>query len=280
MTEHASTGFLGRHEFLIRRLHSLTGLIPVGAYMVVHLLTNASVINGAATYQRAVYQIHSLGGMLPIVEWVFIFLPLFFHTVIGVAIIRGGLPNTNRYQYGSNVRYTLQRATGMIAMVFILFHIMQMHGLFHFDWWLEKVVRPWGGAQFSPYNATSTAAEAVQQSVVVSLFYLVGILASVFHLTNGLWTMGITWGVWTTPPAQRRAGIVCIVFGVGLTIVSLGAWGGFATMSDEEINAAKQTEEKMWEHGLEAGVFDAERDAHKKAGHHEAADHDAQAKVD
>ena len=38
----SSAGFLARNEFLLRRLHSLSGLIPVGAYMVVHLLTNAT----------------------------------------------------------------------------------------------------------------------------------------------------------------------------------------------------------------------------------------------
>jgi succinate dehydrogenase / fumarate reductase, cytochrome b subunit len=53
--------FLERNEFLLRRLHSLSGIVPVGAYMVVHLLTNASVLDGAATFQRRVYAIHSLG---------------------------------------------------------------------------------------------------------------------------------------------------------------------------------------------------------------------------
>lgn len=267
MTDYASTGFLGRHELLIRRLHSLTGLIPVGAYMVVHLLTNASVLNGAATYQKAVYQIHSLGAILPLVEWLFIFLPLFFHTVIGVAIIRGGLPNTSRYQYGANIRYTLQRASGMVAMLFILFHIMQLHGLLHFDWWLDNVVRPWGGAQFAPYNATSTAAEAVQSSVMVSAFYLIGIAACVFHLANGIWTMGITWGAWITPAAQKRAGAVCTAFGVGLMAVSLAAWGGFTFMSDDQIEQAKQVEEKLWDAKVEAGELDKSKDGHKKAGH-------------
>ena len=36
-----SQPFLVRHEFAIRRLHSLSGLVPIGAYMVVHLVTNA-----------------------------------------------------------------------------------------------------------------------------------------------------------------------------------------------------------------------------------------------
>ena len=47
------SSFFGRHQFLIYRLFSLAGLIPVGAYIVVHLLTNASILNGPATYQAA-----------------------------------------------------------------------------------------------------------------------------------------------------------------------------------------------------------------------------------
>src|SRR5689334_18637943 len=85
--------FFTRHEFLIRRLHSLTGLIPVGAYMCVHLLTNASVLAGAATFQDSVDKIHSLGPVLPLVEWTFIFLPIIFHAVVGVVIIRSGQSN-------------------------------------------------------------------------------------------------------------------------------------------------------------------------------------------
>ena len=158
--EKAPTSFLARHEFLVRRLHSLSGLIPVGAYMVIHLVTNASVLNSSATFQRAVYQIHSLGNVLPLIEWTFIFIPLLFHAIIGVVIIRGGLPNTGSYSYTSNVRYTLQRATGMIAFLFIMWHVGHMHGWFHFKWWLN-VVEPLGGAQFKPYNAASTLGAAM-----------------------------------------------------------------------------------------------------------------------
>ena len=67
--------FLHRHEFLIRRLHSLSGLIPVGAFMTVHLLVNATVLDSPRTFQDKVYSIHGLGKLLPIVEWGFIFAP-------------------------------------------------------------------------------------------------------------------------------------------------------------------------------------------------------------
>ena len=59
--DNSQPSFLVRNEFLIRRLHSFRGLIPVGAYMVIHLLTNASVLDSPATFQRTVYTIHSLG---------------------------------------------------------------------------------------------------------------------------------------------------------------------------------------------------------------------------
>jgi succinate dehydrogenase cytochrome b subunit len=236
--------FLERHEFLLRRLHSLSGLVPVGAYMVIHLLTNASVLDGPATFQRNVYAIHGLGAVLPLVEWTFIFLPLIYHALYGVLITRGALPNSGTYRYGSNVRYTLQRATGMIAFVFIFWHVFHMHGWFHFEAWERGVAEPLHGAQFRAYNAASTAAAALQP-IIVQILYAVGVLSCVFHLANGIWTFGITWGLWVTPAAQRWASGVSLVFGVLLAAVSLGALGGFAFGVD--IEKAREVENLMYE---------------------------------
>lgn len=263
-TESASSRpFLARHEFLIRRLHSLSGLIPVGAYMCVHLLTNASVLDSPGTFQKAVYQIHGLGVVLPVVEWGFIFLPLLFHAIIGVVIVRGGLPNSGSYRYVNNVRYTLQRATGMIALLFILWHVFHMHGWFHFDWWINGVAEPLGGANFRPYNAASTLGAAMS-GFVVPLLYAIGVLSCVFHLANGIWTMGITWGVWTSPAAQARANVVCAVFGIGLAAVSMGALTGAARLSDpEEQRQARETEDKMYAAKIASGELTP--DSHKRS---------------
>ena len=73
--------------------------------------------------------IHSLGPLLVPIEWAFIFLPMMFHAAVGFVIIANGLPNAGSYPYVSNVRYTLQRATGMIAFVFIVWHLWQLHAL-------------------------------------------------------------------------------------------------------------------------------------------------------
>ncbi len=246
------SSFLVRHEFLIRRLHSLSGLIPVGAYMVVHLSVNASVLDSAGTFQKNVYSIHGLGALLPLVEWAFIFIPILFHAILGVVIVKGGLPNTTNYPYARNIRYTLQRATGMIAFLFIVWHVFHMHGWFHSEWWLGWA-RQANGANFRPYNAASTAGLALQNAIVVVL-YAIGVLSCVFHLANGIWTMGITWGVWTSDKAQRNAAAVCGVFGVVLAVVGVGAlWGMHEVGQGEALNEAVRVEEQMYEAKTQSG---------------------------
>jgi len=251
-----SGSFLERNEFLLRRLHSLSGIVPVGAYMVIHLLTNASVLDGPATFQRRVYAIHSLGAVLPLVEWTFIFIPLLYHALYGVLITRGALPNSGAYRYGSNVRYTLQRATGMIAFVFIFWHVFHMHGWLHAEWWERGVAQPLFGAMFRPYNAASTAAQAMQLSIIVPILYAIGVLACVFHLANGIWTFGITWGLWVTPAAQRWATRVSLVFGLLLAAVSLGALGGFYRVNVDE---AREVENLMYEKQFAVEIEEAKK---------------------
>lgn len=223
-----SQTFLARHQFLIYRLFSLAGLVPVGAFLVVHLLTNASVLGGAGAFQSRVDMIHSLGPLLVPIEWAFIFLPMLFHAAVGFMIIATGLPNIGSYAYMGNVRYTLQRATGMIAFAFILWHVIQLH-------WLGA---PLGGGQFDPHHATSSAAVAIRP-LAVSILYAIGILSTVFHFANGLWTLGITWGLWTSPAAMRRANWVSIVVGVLLGGAGLGALGGMRSIDVEQARAVE-----------------------------------------
>ena len=206
--------FLLRHQFVIYRLFSLSGLIPVGAYLVVHLLTNASIVNGPMSFQEQVDRIHSLGKALPLVEWTFIFIPLLFHASVGWLIISGALPNTGSYPYASNLRYTAQRATGIIAFVFILFHVVQLHHL------AGAPFKDIGGAEFEPEHASSSTAIALQ-SMWVKILYAIGLLSVVYHFANGLWTQGITWGLWTGAEAQRRASYVSVVVGIVLAVVGL-----------------------------------------------------------
>jgi succinate dehydrogenase / fumarate reductase, cytochrome b subunit len=254
-----SSSFFARNEFLIRRWHSLTGLIPIGAYLVVHLSVNASLLSGPSVFQKNVYQIHGLEDALTFVEWALIFLPILFHGLIGAMIWSRGLSNTGQYPYCSNYRYLLQRATGLIAFAFILWHVFHLHGWFHGDLWLNIVARPLGGSQFRPFNAASTLGAALRNPFVQAL-YAIGMLSCVYHLANGLWAMGITWGVWTSPAAQRRASRVCGTFGLLLAIVGLAALVGAATV---KIDQAQVIENQMYAARLETG--DIKPNPHKRS---------------
>jgi len=237
----------GRHEFAIRRLHSLTGLVPIGGYLCFHLATNAAVLDGLETYQRRADQIHVIGPTtLFFLEWALIFLPILFHGMIGLIIVTRGKRNLGSYPYAANWRYALQRVTGVIAFAFIFWHVFQMHGWFRFDWWTEQVVRPLGGAVFDPTDV-ATAPAVIRTSMTVFVLYAVGVLASVYHLANGLWTMGITWGVWTSPNAQRRAGFPCAALGLVLAIAGLGALIKMQTIElpREKENSSVNVEWKM-----------------------------------
>jgi len=247
--------FLTRHEFFLRRLHSLAGLVPVGAYMVIHLLTNASIWDGAGSFQAAVHQIHSLGMALPLVEWTFIFIPILFHGIYGIIITRDGQLNNGSYPLTGNIRYTMQRATGLIAFLFIGWHVFHMHGWIHNEQWLQ-FIKPFGGL-FKPFNAATTGVRAMQESPMVIVLYLIGMLACVFHLANGVWTMGITWGIWTTAQAQRRANYIAAAVGAFVLIAGLSAWSGFAfslRVSDTDaMKKAREVEDKMWQSRVAAG---------------------------
>jgi succinate dehydrogenase / fumarate reductase cytochrome b subunit len=188
----------GRHHFLLRRLHSLTGII-FGGYIVVHLLVNATLIQGIKPdiYQMQVDKIHSLPFLWG-VEWAFIFLPIIFHTVYGIWITATGQPNVTHYPFGKNWFYLIQRVSAIIIAFFLVFHVLGMHG------WM-------GVPRFEEHHATLTTAAHIKSNWFVAyLVYPVGILASCYHLANGFWTATITWGLTVSSAAQRRWGAACI----------------------------------------------------------------------
>jgi succinate dehydrogenase cytochrome b subunit len=218
--------FTDKYYFLIRRLHSLSGIVPVGAFLCVHLLANASILaaKDGSEYQNAVDRIHLLGPLLVPVEIAFIFAPLAFHAIVGIAIWLTAKSNAQHYKKFSNFRYTLQRSTGILAAAFIVYHLWQMH-------WMGK---PLGGGIFDDHDAANSAAAAIQSAVWIQIVYGVGVTACVFHFANGIWTSLITWGITIRPRTQQVSGYICATFGVVLWLVGLGALRGFGTFQVRE----------------------------------------------
>jgi succinate dehydrogenase / fumarate reductase cytochrome b subunit len=53
--------------------------------------------------------------------------------------------------------------------------------------------------------------------------YTLGLLLAVFHLANGLWGMGLVWGLTISARAQRLSGYACA--GLGILLAALGLHG-------------------------------------------------------
>ena len=249
----------GRFHFFLRRFHSAMGLI-FGAYVVVHLSVNASGFSPNA-YQGYVNHIHGLEPALPVIELIAIFIPLLVHTLYGIYIAWAGVKfNTTRYNYFGNLRYTLQRVTAVILLLFLAFHIGTLHkwGLAGvrdvINWWgpadggFLAGTRDWClncGGLFEPENAYESTARGIKVffydsenpdriglgNLLVMGFYLLGIWSATFHFANGLWTSAIAWGLTTTARAQKRWGHVCLAFFIVLTAIGTAAWLAFTVFA-------------------------------------------------
>ncbi|MFO0973610.1 MAG: succinate dehydrogenase cytochrome b558 subunit [Phycisphaerae bacterium] len=209
-----------RYHFLLRKLHSLSGIVPIGAFLVEHLLTNSMAFRSKWKFNEDVHWIHNLPFLL-IVEVLFIFLPLLFHACYGIRIALTAEPNPTTYPYLSNWRYTLQRVSGYIAFVFIIVHLLK-YRFAHVIGWGPPFIREGndyfeitrrGLMEWTPFGY------AVPFPVTFAMYY-VGLLSAVFHFCNGIWSFCISWGIAVGARAQRRIG-----FAAGGLAVVLLAWG-------------------------------------------------------
>ena len=244
--------FIDRHYHLIRRLHSLSGVAPIGLFLFPHLTTNSSILwgkalNGAkfadrgidaagagvATFQHEVDFIHGLPALI-FIEIFVLWLPILFHAVVGVHFARTGRFNVSRYAYQDNWRYAWQRVSGYLGVLFIFMHVSSLR----WGW-------NYGGLMptFQADAAASSLATHLQKGsagLLMAAFYLVCVLALVFHFANGLWTAAITWGVTVSVAAQRRWGQVCTLVGLGLAGAAVASVFGFATLDPAKAQAIER----------------------------------------
>lgn len=194
-------------SFVLRRLHSLSGIIPVGAFLFEHILiSNATAISGPATYAK---QVAFLAG-LPLVFFLELFgiwLPIAYHALYGFYIWYRGDGNTGSYPWTGNWMYTAQRWTGGIAFVYIVWHTytMRFTGVDLHD-------RP-------DLSFGKVAAEVGHPLLL--MFYIVGLIAASWHFAYGIWLFSAKWGIVSGDKAQQRLLRLCLAFFVLLSVVGL-----------------------------------------------------------
>jgi succinate dehydrogenase / fumarate reductase cytochrome b subunit len=109
----------------IRRLHSLSGVVPLGVFLVEHLWAVSGAIRGRAAFDARVIWLDGVrfGSVL---EILFIGLPLAFHAVYGVVLAFDKKQNPDLYPYKDQRFAFLLRATGVLSLLFIAWHVWEL----------------------------------------------------------------------------------------------------------------------------------------------------------
>jgi len=200
--------------FVLRKLHQLSGIVPLGLFLLEHFYTNSKALSGAADFNNAVKDLQSIPYII-FVEIGGIFIPLIYHAVYGLVITVEARPNNLAYPYPRNWFYLIQRITGVILFFFITFHVLNFR--FGMIPGLNTV-----SVADHPHQAFSIVqGEFGIHSILI--IYLVGITATVWHLANGIWLFMVDWGITIGERAQRLTGYACIAFGVVLLLVGINA---------------------------------------------------------
>lgn len=233
-----------RYHFLLRRLHSLSGIVPIGCFLFEHMLTNSRAFgwfgwfkSGPDSFNEGVHFLHGL-PFLPFLEFFGIFLPIAFHAVYGLVIAWQGQGNTLQYPHMDNVRYRLQRITGYIAVVFIIIHLLKFRFAHLIGWGPEFIGNP------DPFEVTrrglsewNPIGSFIVPAWFTFTFYWVGLAAACFHFGNGIWSFCISWGITLGPKGQRK---ILVLGGlVGLALFIGGSAGLVALASAPKPDSAK-----------------------------------------
>ena len=116
--------WLNQNEFYLRRLHSLLGIIPIGAFLIVHLLVNHQATQGAEAFNKASGFMESLPFLI-VVEFLLIYIPLLYHGLFGLHIAFTAKENIGHYSLFRNWMFFFQRVSGILAFIFIAMHLWQ-----------------------------------------------------------------------------------------------------------------------------------------------------------
>ncbi|MBU8879615.1 succinate dehydrogenase cytochrome b558 subunit [Bacillus sp. FJAT-29790] len=199
----------GNREFFYRRLHSLLGVIPVGLFLVQHLVVNHFATGGEESFNKAAKFMESLPFRM-VLETFIIFLPLLFHAIYGLYIAFTAKNNASKFGFFRNWMFVLQRVSGVVTLVFITWHV-----------WETRVAAAFGA------DVNFQMMENILSNPFMFWFYIIGVVSTIFHFANGLWSFCVSWGITVTPRSQQISTYVTIGVFIALSIVGIRALVAF-----------------------------------------------------
>jgi succinate dehydrogenase / fumarate reductase cytochrome b subunit len=192
----------GGSSFLLKRLMSFTGMVPVGAFLLQHLFSNSYAFLSEEAYNEHTRFLTGL-PLVVLLELSLIYLPIALHAGLGLAIVYRGESNVASYGIFRNWMFFFQRLSGIVALAFIAVHSYstRIRSFFTGD---EVLFADMARTLEQPFWFW---------------FYFVGVVMVCFHFANGLWSFLVTWGVTTGPKAQRASAALTM-----LLFVLTGIW--------------------------------------------------------
>ncbi len=215
------------HSFLWRRLQSLSGIFPVGAFLVEHFISNAYATNGAHAYNEQVRFLTSLPFVI-FLEIFFIYIPIAYHAGYGLWVWWRGENNVADYPYWGNWMYTLQRYTGIVTLAYIIYHTATMR--------FSEMGYAGGHIIGNSDAAAAKVYLAFLNHPWVVVFYFVGIIAAAWHFGYGIWLFCAKWGIIHGERGRRNLGVVAVVVGVFFVALGVASMVAFLTMGNSPAN--------------------------------------------
>ena len=208
-----------RENYFWHKIHSLTGVIPTGIYLVQHLTLNSFSLAGPAKFNSVIGFFESMPKHLILfLKYGLIWPCLIFHAIYGMFIISRGKSNYSEksYRFRENRYYSLQRWSGIFAFVFLAWHMAT-----------TSINGQINGSQVVFYGTWADRLAAPNGTYLMLMFYILGVVASAYHFSYGLWNFGIRWGLTISERAQNATAKVAQGAFVLISMIGIAALLGF-----------------------------------------------------
>ncbi len=194
-TTHDSTAFY------LKRLMSITGLLPVGGFLVQHIFSNSYIFNSPQVFNEHSEFLLSFPRVV-LIELALIYFPIFLHAALGIVIVYKSQNNFAQYGFFRNWMFFFQRLTGLVALIYIIVHsyTTRIHSFLTHQ-------------EFHAANMSQTLSQPFW-----FWFYFVGIICVVFHFSNGIWNFLVTWGIIVGKKAQKIATALTMALFVAMSL--------------------------------------------------------------
>lgn len=196
---------------LARRLHAISGVVPVGAFLAFHLFVNASAARGPDAYNATARRLQQF-PVAVLIETVVIVLPLVFHGVYGLFVIAAEPPGAAHPGPAGRVLSVFQRVTGVFLFAFILFHL-----------WTTRLIQVRDHEDLDLFRLM----QAALASPWIHALYVAGILSAAGHLSAGLWSFSRLGSLAGASRARGAVAIVAVAVFVLLSAVGLRSLAAF-----------------------------------------------------